>query len=171
MQDGKQLSAKHKEEWTNVRFRRHIEGRLSRGEQQELTEDLKIISNKRLYDFFHDYFYTAVAVEQEVMWLNFIAPYISGKIFSNWLADRDCYPLRIFAGGAHTLEISGVYSEHARRLRIEKFKVLLQNAEELVTSFMEKYENSQDTEKVRLEYTCAKEELIVQRQQCQFSMV
>lgn len=152
---------KTKKEWTNVRLRRYIDDRFSRGEEEQILRDFEIfaIPQQRVRDFLCEYLYMAVAVEKQQYWLNFIADNISTADFHRLLADKDFKILKVFAMDAYTLESSSLYTENEKRFRIEKIKVLLLNANDLVRDFMEKCRENPKFQKTWLEYMSAKEEL------------
>jgi hypothetical protein len=152
---------KTKKEWTNVRLRRYIDDRFSHGEDEQIFRDFKIfeISPQRVHDFLCDYLYVAATAEKEAHWLNFIAKNISTEDFHRLLADSDFRVLKVFAMDAYILEISSLYMENEKRFRVEKFKVLLLNANDLVSGFMEKCQENPKFQKAWGEYMRAKEEL------------
>lgn len=158
---------KTKKEWTNVRLRRYIDDRFSRGEEEQILRDFEIfaIPQQRVRDFLCEYLYMAVTVEKQQYWLNFIADNIATADFHRLLADKDFKVLKVFAMDAYTLESSSLYTENEKRFRIEKIKVLLLNANDLVRDFMEKCRENPKFQKTWLEYMSAKEELGAQLSQ------
>jgi hypothetical protein len=150
-----------KEEWSDRRLEKYIQKKFDSQKEVLITKDFEPfgITKERLHVFFAANLGTTLSAERNLRIVNFFVENMSAEAFEDTLRDKDYSYLKIFAIGASTLQEASKYTEPEKKLRIEKFKLLLQKNTDLVTEFIGNHKRDRYMEKALVEYEQASVEL------------